>query len=103
MNLKPVKGRIPPYGIYALRCSLGGEEYFGVGSVGLNPTFADKGFSIEIHLFDFNRDIVNEKLDVDFIKKIRDEVAYDTAKDLVDQIHRDIQEARTYFGLGTQE
>lgn len=99
INLERIQGRIPPYGVYALKCRLAAEEFFGVGSVGTNPTFTDKNFTIELYLFDFDRDVRDEEIEVEFVKKLRDEVAFDTAEDLMAQIHRDIQETQVYFGL----
>jgi riboflavin kinase/FMN adenylyltransferase len=97
INLRPEKGRIPANGIYAVKCWHEQGEYRGVASIGYNPTFKDKGFSIEIYLFDFHRDLLEEEIKVSFIKKLRDEMAFSKVEDLIKRMQQDVQEAREFF------
>jgi riboflavin kinase/FMN adenylyltransferase len=97
INLRPEKGRIPANGIYAVKCRHEQSEYRGVASIGYNPTFKDKGFSIEIYLLDFHRDLLEEEIKVSFIKKLRDEMAFSRVEDLTKRMEQDVQEAREFF------
>ncbi len=97
INLRPGKGRIPTHGIYAVKCWHRQSEYRGVASIGYNPTFKDKGFSIEIYLFDFLGDLLEEEIKVSFLKKLRDEMAFNKVKDLIKRMQQDVQEAQEFF------
>ena len=97
INLRPEKGRIPTNGIYAVKCWHKHNEYYGVASIGYNPTFKDKEFSIEIYLFDFHKDILGEEIKVSFMKKLRDEKAFSKIENLIKRIQQDVQEAKEFF------
>jgi riboflavin kinase/FMN adenylyltransferase len=92
-NLKPSGLLFPKSGIYAVRAIHEGRSYEGVANLGWNPTFQDQKFSIEIHILNFNRDIYGENLRVEFIQRLRDEVTFRGAEELIDQIKRDIAQA----------
>ena len=49
---------------------------------------------LEVHLFDFDRDLYGRNLDVDFVARLRDEVRFDSLDALVEQMHRDAAQAR---------
>ena len=93
-NIAPDKELVPARGVYAVRCLLEGERHDGVLNIGFNPTFADGKRSIEVHLFDFQRDIYGRILDVHFIERIRDEARFASPEELITQIDRDIARAR---------
>jgi riboflavin kinase/FMN adenylyltransferase len=61
--------------------------------LGWNPTFQDQKFSIEIHILNFNRDIYGENLQVEFVQRLRDEVTFRGAEELIAQIKKDIAQA----------
>jgi riboflavin kinase/FMN adenylyltransferase len=92
-NLKPAGMLSPKPGIYAVWAVFEGRKYEGVANLGWNPTFQDQKFSIEIHILNFNRDIYGENLRVEFIERLRDEVTFRGAEELIDQIKRDIAQA----------
>jgi riboflavin kinase/FMN adenylyltransferase len=83
-------------GIFAVRVS-GLEEgpLDGVASIGTRPTFDLVKPLLEIHLFDFDRDIYGEYIQVDFIAHLRDEKKYDTVDELVAQMDKDAENARS--------
>jgi riboflavin kinase/FMN adenylyltransferase len=83
----------PKSGIYAVWAMHEGRRYEGVANLGWNPTFQDQKFSIEIHILNFNRDIYGENLQVEFVQRLRDEVTFRGAEELIDQIKRDIAQA----------
>jgi FAD synthase len=66
----------------------------GVASVGTRPTFDLKKPLLEVHLFDFDRDIYGEYIHVDFIGHIRDEEKYDSIDELVAQMNKDVENAK---------
>jgi len=97
INLDFKDKTIPGEGIYAVKCIYKDKKYKGIANIGNNPTFEDKGFSIEVHLFDFNEDITDDEITVDFLDKIRDEEKFDTINSLTAQIAKDIEKAKEYF------
>ncbi len=83
-------------GIFAVRVSgLAGGPVDAVASVGTRPTFDLVKPLLEVHLFDFDRDIYGETIHVDFIGHIRSEVKFDSVDDLVAQMNEDVENARS--------
>jgi riboflavin kinase/FMN adenylyltransferase len=94
-NIKPEKELIPAQGVYAVISHLEKDRYKGVLNIGFNPTFSDTELSVEVYLLDFSGDIYGKEVDVLFIERIRDEVKFENSEQLVKQIWKDIDEART--------
>ncbi len=84
----------PKTGIYAVTVECHGVQHNGVANIGYSPTFEEHEFTVEVHLLDFNDDIYNEKIRVDFIQRIRDEKKFLNISDLIEQIKQDIAQAR---------
>jgi riboflavin kinase/FMN adenylyltransferase len=83
-------------GIFAVRVhGLKDGPLDAVASVGTRPTFAIEKPLLEVHLFDFDRDIYGEYIHVDFIEKIRGVEKFAGADELVAQMHRDADNARS--------
>jgi len=93
-NIKPDKALVPARGIYAVRVSLAGRTYKGVLNIGFNPTFSDKTLSVEVYILDFHDDIYGKRAELFFIERIRDEVKFDGPAKLIEQIKRDVDQAR---------
>ena len=67
----------------------------GVLNIGYSPTFGDNQLTVEVHLLDFPREeLYGKAIDVLFIDRIRDEMKFESPKELVKQIERDIERAR---------
>ena len=84
----------PKTGIYAVTVECHGVQHNGVANIGYSPTFEEHEFTVEVHLLDFNADIYDEKIRVDFIQRIRDEKKFSNISDLIEQIKEDIAKAR---------
>ncbi|NLT51816.1 MAG: bifunctional riboflavin kinase/FAD synthetase [Ignavibacteria bacterium] len=92
------KKLIPGAGVYVSRIFLGKNVYFGLTNIGLRPTFNDTDvFMIETNIFDFEKDIYGEKLTVEFIGRIRDEIRFGNADMLIEQIKKDKEECLKYI------
>lgn len=88
----------PVAGIYVVELfGLEGEPLRGVASVGTRPTVGGTRCLLEVHLFDFDRDIYGRHVHVNFLKKLRDEERYESLSALTAQIAIDAQQARDYF------
>ncbi len=98
-NIHLHRCKIPLSGVYAVQLfGVEGEPISGVANIGVRPTVAgDKRALLEVHLFDFNRDIYGEYVQVYFLSKIRDEQRFDSLDKLQAQITDDCQAAKAYF------
>jgi riboflavin kinase/FMN adenylyltransferase len=77
-----------------------GEIYHGLTNVGHNPTFENHPFSIETYIYDFDREIYGETVQLTFHKKIRKERKFATVEELVEQIRNDIETIRERYVKG---
>jgi riboflavin kinase/FMN adenylyltransferase len=89
---------IPNCGVYAVMVDIKGIQHQGVINIGFNPTFDNNKLSIEVHLFDFNENIYGENIEILFIDRLRDEKKFESPEKLVEQIKKDITQARTILG-----
>lgn len=84
----------PKEGIYAVTVEHGGRAYPGVANIGYSPTFDDHLFTIEVHILDFDRNIYNDPIRVNFIQRLRDEIKFDSLDALTARIRQDVVQAR---------
>ena len=89
---------IPNNGVYAVKCKLLNGVAKGVMNIGKRPTLgSNNNLSIEIHIFDFHKDIYGEKIKVSVIKKIREEQKFENMSNLKTQIAIDCKSAHQIF------
>ncbi len=95
-NLEAVPGlAVPGRGVYAVLALVAGEALAGVANIGVHPTFGgDDVEMIEVHLLDHSQDLYGLEISIDFIERIRDEMAFSGVDELVAQIARDVEAAR---------
>ncbi len=85
----------PVAGIYAVRVTGAGlVGQAGVASVGTRPTVGGKEWLLETHLFDYDGDLYRERLDVDFIARLRDEIRFPDLGSMTVQMQEDARQAR---------
>ncbi len=60
-------------------------------NIGKNPTFDAEKRTIEVHIPEFSGDLYGQKLTVEFLEKIRDDIKFDSISDLILQINNDIE------------
>lgn len=90
----------PKYGIYAARVTLpDGREIPGVASLGVRPTFEPSKELLEAHLFDFDGDLYDEKIEVALHSYIREEKKFDGIEPLIAQMRDDEAKARHLLAL----
>jgi len=94
-NLEAMPGlAVPGRGVYAVLAVVAGEAFPAVANVGVRPTFGgDEVEMIEVHLLDHSQDLYGLEISVDFIERIRDEMAFSSVDDLVAQIGLDVETA----------
>lgn len=99
-NIRLQRYRAALDGVYAVKVQGLDREYDGIANIGIRPTVDGKEPLLEVHVFDFEGDLYGRLLTVEFVKKIRDERAFDGLDALKTQIHADIEEVRALFANG---
>lgn len=89
----------PPRGIYACRARVDGRWFPAAVSVGVNPTFGGEPgrtpIRVEAYLLDFDGDLYDKPLRIEFHDRLRDELKFDSIDALTEQISRDVEETRS--------
>jgi len=94
-NVNLNRRQSPVMGIFAVRVSGAGWGPLDAGaSVGTRPTFAGTKPLLEVHVFDFHKDIYGEYIHVDFIARLRSEEKFDDVARLIEQMDLDSARAR---------
>jgi len=95
-NLSAHSEQFPPNGVYVAEARIDGELYRGVINLGIRPTVSSGKSErvLEIHLFDFSRDIYGHDVEVRFLKFLRPEKKLANLDALVQQIRQDVERAR---------
>jgi riboflavin kinase / FMN adenylyltransferase len=90
-NIRPDGELVIAPGIYACRL----DRRPAVASLGTNPTFVDQGgLVLEVHVLDFEGDLYDQHVRVEFVAHLRPEAKFDSVDALLAQIHADISAAR---------
>ena len=89
---------IPSIGVYAVRVQVAGQQWKGMLSIGYRPTLNNgNDLSIEVHILDFQGDIYNQKMRLEFIEYLRPEIKFDSVDELIAQMHQDKEETIKVF------
>ena len=89
---------IPSIGVYAVRVQVAGQQWKGMLSIGYRPTINNgNDLSIEVHILDFQGDIYNQKMRIEFIEFLRPEIKFDSVDELIAQMHKDKEETIKVF------
>ena len=90
---------IPSIGVYAVRVQVAGQQWKGMLSIGYRPTINNgNDLSIEVHILDFQGDIYNQKMRLEFIEFLRPEIKFDSVDELIAQMHKDKEETIKVLG-----
>lgn len=81
---------LPSSGVYAVKVSVNGEIYPGMMNIGKRPTLNNgEQTSVEVHIIDFDKDLYNQRIEVQFISKIRNEKKFESIGELIAQLEKD--------------
>ena len=91
----------PKHGVYAVRAriSQAGDWLPGVANFGRTPTTGLRDPLLETHIFDFDRDIYGQWLEVQLVAYLRPELKFDSVDDMVVQMGLDAEDAKTALNL----
>jgi riboflavin kinase / FMN adenylyltransferase len=101
INLSRYEELVPGDGVYVTQTRVGGECFDSVTNIGNRPTFGPDSFAVESHLLDFHplEITADTEIELSFFYRLRGEIKFDSVEALREQIGRDIQRTRHYFGL----
>jgi len=90
-NISPNDNRkiIPKDGVYAVKVKVEGEPWRGMMNIGQRPTFEGKKPALEVHIFGFDKTIYGMTIEIEFIKRIRDEKKFEGVDELIAQLEED--------------
>jgi len=88
---------ILPRGIFVTLAVTASKSLPSVTNVGVGPTFGGRRLGVEAHVLNHKRNLYGRTVKLRFLKKLRNERRFGTSEALVDQIARDVAEARLYF------
>ncbi len=94
-NIKPEHFNkiIPQNGVYAVKVRINGDWFDGMMNIGTRPTFDGKKQTMEVNLFNFEKNIYGKEIQVRFFSRIRDEKKFNGKEELIAQLKEDKRQA----------
>lgn len=101
VNLAPYDESLPGIGVYVSRITIGERCFQGVTNVGNRPTFGEASFAVESYILDFESVEMNEEtpIELEFLLRLRGEIAWPSPEALKAQIMKDVARAKRFFRL----
>jgi riboflavin kinase / FMN adenylyltransferase len=91
----PTERLLPRDGIYAVWAEMGEGRFKAAATLGVRPTYGGGGSRLlEAYLLDFSGELYGEEVEVAFVKRLRDEIAFASPAELSAQIARDVEETK---------
>jgi riboflavin kinase / FMN adenylyltransferase len=88
---------IPKNGVYIVSSEIENKAVYGMMNIGLNPTVGGKIQSVEVHFFDFNENLYNQKISIVIHQRVRDEQKFPSVDDLKKQLEKDQKTSWDYI------
>ncbi|WP_109301649.1 bifunctional riboflavin kinase/FAD synthetase [Aquimarina sp. AU474] len=88
---------IPKKGVYVVQAKIDNKLYFGMMNIGTNPTVNGTQQSIETHFFDASFNLYDKKIQIEMLKRIRDEKKFDSVDQLQEAMQNDEDFSREYI------
>ena len=80
---------IPRRGVYAVWVRIADIHYGGMMNIGVRPTFNGEKETLEVHMFDFDKEIYGMEVQIQFVARVRDERSFNGVEELIDQLNKD--------------
>lgn len=97
LELKETYKLVAQNGVYIVQSIINGEKFFGLTSIGTNPTVGGTKKTIETHFLNFNKDLYGKEITIEFLKYIRQEETFDSVELLRQEILKDEIFAKQYL------
>lgn len=95
-NIQTDNEILPP-GVYLSKVEIDSDELPALTNVGVCPTFSQNELNIESYILNFDTSLYGKRINIRFLKKMRDEIKFDSPDDLSSQLKRDIETAKSFF------
>lgn len=95
--LLPEDLAIPKFGVYACRAVVEGQKYLAVTNIGTRPTVSGRGITVEPWILDFQGDLYDQKITLEFHYFLRPEMKFPDLSAMQAEIHRNARQTRDYF------
>ncbi|MBL85670.1 MAG: riboflavin biosynthesis protein RibF [Winogradskyella sp.] len=93
IHIKESYKLIPRDGVYVVKSVIDNTTVFGMMNIGTNPTVSGKSRSIEVHFFNFDKDIYGKNLKIEFLHWLRSEQKFESLEALKKQLNIDMTDA----------
>lgn len=88
---------IPRNGVYVVKSTINQKTVFGMMNIGLNPTVAGENLAVEIHFFDFDEELYDQKISVSLLEYLRPEQKFESVAFLKQQLEKDRNTSLAYI------
>ncbi|MGI9533879.1 MAG: bifunctional riboflavin kinase/FAD synthetase [Thermodesulfobacteriota bacterium] len=85
---------LPKGGVYATYAFIDDKCFQSITNIGYRPTFGQNKLLIETHIFDFSKNVYGSNINIEFVKRLRDEIKFNSVDDLIAQIKLDIKDVK---------
>ncbi len=97
LHIKETYKLIPKNGVYIVQSDIDSKTYFGMMNIGTNPTVHGTHQTIETHFFDASFNLYEKKIQIEMLKRIRDEKKFDSIDQLQEAMQQDEDFSRDYI------
>lgn len=88
---------IPKQGAYIVKAKIVKSDVYGMMNIGMNPTVNGQRETIEVHFFNFRENIYNQTIQIELLKRLRDEEKFESVEALKNQLKKDKETALTFI------
>ncbi|RED50591.1 bifunctional riboflavin kinase/FAD synthetase [Seonamhaeicola aphaedonensis] len=88
---------IPKQGAYIVKAKIEDSDVYGMMNIGMNPTVNGKRETIEVHFFNFRENIYNQTIQIELLKRLRDEEKFQSVEALKNQLKKDKETALVFI------
>ncbi len=98
IDLSNTRKMLPKEGVYMVKLKIDGNNssHLGMANLGAIPTYGIDKPTLEVHLLDFEGDLYNQMVEVQFVHRLRDIMRFDSEEDLQVQLNEDLNTCRHY-------
>ncbi|CAM1361622.1 bifunctional riboflavin kinase/FAD synthetase [Tenacibaculum xiamenense] len=88
---------IPKTGAYVVKSNIDNQSVFGMMNIGVRPTVSGDNRTIEVHFFDFNKDIYSQQITIELLYFLREEQKFNSINELKEQLEKDERNAGEFL------
>jgi riboflavin kinase/FMN adenylyltransferase len=96
-NVRLRRTKSPLNGVFAVNILTASGTFKGVANIGDRPTISGVRQQLEVNIFDFNKNLYGQKIEVIVKTKLREVIKFDSLEALKQQIDKDVKQAKAYF------